>query len=163
MVVQVAMSIDSDFALELRHGQSGVHTLSKQSVRRLCLLPRAGRVRRIFPAPLSLEGIRGQRYFQRLVRFIEGLPIDAGAADVQRSQTREQALPNAAIASEGRKESGFGAASAETPGSGEGARRPHFKKMVVTLRRECFDPFFNSQALQNVQAPIAGGWNFAFR
>ena len=97
MVVQVAMSIDSDFALELRHGQSGVHTLSKQSVHRLRRIPRVGRIRRILPATLSLKGICGQRHFQRLVRLVEGLPIHAGAVNVQRSQAREHGLPGVAI------------------------------------------------------------------
>ena len=57
----------------------------------------------------------------------------------------------------------FGATSAETPGSGEWARRPHFKEMAVTLRRKCFNAVFELRALQNVKAPIIGARNFAFR
>ena len=35
--------------------------------------------------------------------------------------------------------------------------------MVVTLRRECFDSLFELRVLQNLEAPIVGAGNFAFR
>src|ERR1700688_4137079 len=132
VVAQVAKSVDSDLALELRHGQSGVHTLSKQSVDWVRRRVRPGRGRWIFPAPFSLEGIRWQRYFQRLVGFIEGFPIDAGATDVQRGQAREHALPTAVIAFERRKHRGLSSRIAETPGSGGAVGRPHSRKTLET-------------------------------
>jgi hypothetical protein len=97
MVLQIRKGIGSDVALKLRHGQSRIHPLPKQGMRRVSLLLRARFGIRIFPTALPLEGIRRQGRLPWLVRFAEGFPIDAGAANVQHGQAFEHALKTTAI------------------------------------------------------------------